>query len=34
MGIEKTTLDVEKTELFIQAIDVWLQEMLEPLLEN
>lgn len=33
-GTEKTTLEVEKTELFIQAADPWLQEMLEPLLED
>jgi hypothetical protein len=33
-GIERTTLEVEKTELFIQAADVDLQEKLEPLLED
>ena len=33
-GTEKTTLDVEKTELFIQAADVRLQELLEPILED
>ena len=32
--IEKTTLDVEKVELFIQAADPKLQEKLEPLLED
>jgi hypothetical protein len=31
---EKTTLGVKKTELFIQAADPWLQEKLEPLLED
>lgn len=30
-GTERTTLDVEKTELFIQAADIRLQELLEPL---
>jgi hypothetical protein len=30
----KTTLEVEKTELFIQAAYPWLQEKLEPLLED
>ena len=33
-GTERTTLEVEKTELFIQAADVSLQEKLEPLLED
>ena len=33
-GTERTTLDVEKTELFIQAADIRLQELLEPLLED
>ena len=33
-GTEKATLDVEKTELFIQAADLKLQELLEPLLED
>lgn len=32
--IERTTLDVEKIELFIQAADPKLQEKLEPLLED
>jgi hypothetical protein len=32
--MEKTTLEVEKTELFIQAADPWLQEKLESLLED
>jgi hypothetical protein len=27
-------LEVEKTKLFIQASDPWLQEKLEPLLED
>jgi hypothetical protein len=27
-------LEVEKTELFIQAADPWLQDKLEPLLED
>lgn len=31
---EKATLEVEKTELFIQAADASLQEKLEPLLEE
>jgi len=31
---EKTTLDVDKIELFIQAVDLQLQEMLEPLLKD
>ena len=33
-GTEKTILDVEKTELFIQAADVRLQELFEPILED
>lgn len=33
-GTERTTLEVEKTELFIQAADADLQEKLEPLLED
>jgi len=33
-GTERTTLEVEKTELFLQAADSWLQELLEPLLED
>ena len=33
-GTERTTLEVEKTELFIQAADAGLQEKLEPLLED
>lgn len=33
-GTEKTTLEIEKTELFIQAADLWLQDKLEPLLED
>jgi len=33
-GTERKTLEVEKTELFIQAADVRLQEFLEPLLED
>lgn len=33
-GIERTTLEVEKTELFIQAADASLQEKLETLLED
>ena len=32
--IERTTLEVEKIELFIQAADPKLQERLEPLLED
>jgi len=32
--IERTILEVGKTELFIKAVDLWLQEMLEPLLED
>jgi hypothetical protein len=33
-GTERMTLEVEKTELFIQAADASLQEKLEPLLED
>ena len=33
-GIEKTILNVEKMKLFIQAADVQLQNLLEPILED
>ena len=33
-GTDKTTLDVEKTELFIQTADVRLQELLESILKD
>jgi len=32
--IERTILEVEKTKLFIKATNLWLQEMLEPLLKD
>lgn len=34
MGIEKTTLNIEKMELFKEAVDLWLQEKLKLLLED
>jgi hypothetical protein len=33
-GIEKLSLELEKTKLFIQAVDPLLQEKLEPSLED
>ena len=34
IGTKKTTLEIEKTKLFIQATDSWLLEKLDLLLEN
>lgn len=33
-GMERATLEIEKTELFIQTTNLWLQLKLELLLED